>query len=294
LKKKIIIFGAYGYLGSHLSNFLKNKYFIIRHGRRKTAQIQIRINSYKRIKKLIKFYRPSTIINLIAETNVDKCERYKRLATSSNVNPIKIIVSAIKDLKKLDSTYKVHLIHISTDHVYNGGKNGHSENKVNPINFYAKTKLFGEQLALTTSSTVLRVNFLGKNKFTKKIFFTDWVINSLNLKKTIYAYSNVIFSPLHISTLCRYIDLAIKKEKNGIFNVGSKDSISKKDFIIELCKILKLDKNLVINTKLKNIKKNNAYRPLNMSLNVKKFEKIFRTKLPLVKRELKLVAKDYT
>ena len=53
-KKKILIFGAYGFLGSHLSNFLKKKgYKIFRQGRGKKSQIILNPSNTKMLEKTL-------------------------------------------------------------------------------------------------------------------------------------------------------------------------------------------------------------------------------------------------
>ena len=82
-------------------------------------------------------------------------------------------------------------------------------------------------------------------------------------------------------------------KKKGVFNLSSKSKISKADFANRLCKELKLSlKN--INKTNYNYKKLLAKRPLDMSLNVSKFEKYYNVKLPKVTNEIKKLVKEYS
>ena len=82
------------------------------------------------------------------------------------------------------------------------------------------------------------------------------------------------------------------KKIEGVYNLGSKNKISKAKFASSLCSILNCDLDL-----LNQIKYNNQYlvarRPLDMSLNVNKFEKNTGIKLPSVLKEIKKLAKEY-
>lgn len=286
MKKKIIIFGSRGNLGNYLINYLKSKYKIISE---KSLKKKINFENIIKIKKIFLKYKPQVIINLIAKTNVDECEIKKLLTKKSNQIIAKNISNAIKSINK-----KCHLIHISTDQVYSGQANfKNSEKNPNPINYYGKTKLWGENEALKIkSSTILRTNFIGTNATQNGNSLSDWVVGSLKKNKIIKTYSNIKFSPLYIKTLCKYIDIVIKKKIYGIYNLGSKNSISKYNFSITLCKYLKLNKQLIKKTNY-NKSLSRARRPVNMSLNIKKFEKVFNVKLPNVNKEIKLTAKDY-
>lgn len=286
MNNRIIIFGSRGNLGTYLINYLKNKYKIVSE---KSLKKKINFENIAQIQKILQKYKPDTVINLIARTNVDECEINKPLAKKSNQIIVKKIIKAIKNANK-----KCHFIHISTDQVYSGttySKN--TEKSANPINYYGQTKLWGENEALKIqSSTILRTNFIGVNKIRDKNSLSDWIVKSLKKNKKIKTYSNIIFSPLHIKTLCKYISIVIGKKIYGVYNLGCKDSISKYNFSIMLCNNLRLNKKL-IKKSVYNKSSSRAKRPLNMSLNIKKFEKNFNVKLPSIQNEIKLTVKDY-
>jgi dTDP-4-dehydrorhamnose reductase len=286
LKKKIIIFGSRGNLGGYLIDYLNNKYTIISE---KSLKKKINFENIYEIKKILLTYNPQTIINLIAKTDVDECEIKKNLAKKSNQIIVKNITEAIKS-----TNIKCHFIHISTDQVYSGkGHSKNSETDSNPINYYGKTKFWGENEALKiNSTTILRTNFVGSNKIKNKYSLSDWIVNSLEKNKKIRTYSNITFNPLYIKTFCKYINVVIRKKIYGIYNIGSKNSISKYNFSSMLCKYLKLNKKLIQKT-FYNKSLSRAKRPLNMSLNIKKFEKTFDINLPNVKKEIALTGKDY-
>ena len=287
--KKILVLGAYGFLGSSLCPVLKDFGFkIIKHGRQKESEVHFDMKDLNDVQRNLKILNPDVIVNLIAFTNVDECEKNKSEAEIANVKVVKNLTEAIKNISKKKN---LHLIHISTDQVYNG-KGLHTEDKVNPINFYGKSKHLGEKEASKINSTFLRVNFIGKSNKIGKKSLSDWIVESLRKKTKINVFKDVIFSPLHISNLCKNIVLVIDKQLNGIFNVGSCDGISKADFAFRLGKLLNLDEKL-INPINFNQAKLLADRPLNMCMNVKKYEKMFKVSLGDVKEQIILTANDY-
>ena len=285
MKKTIIIFGSRGYLGTYLLYYLKKKYKLISE---KSFKKKINFNNIYEIQKIFIQYKPQTVINLIAKTEVDTCEINKLLAKKSNQIVVKNIVQAIKNIN-----IKCHFIHISTDQVYSGSSSfKNKENNTNPINYYGHSKLLGENEAVKIkTSTILRTNFIGLSKIKNKKTLTDWIITSLKKKQKIKTFSNIKFSPLYIKTLCKYINIVIKKRIYGIFNIGSKNSISKYNYSKIICKNLELDKKLISKT-IYNKNFSIAKRPLNMSLNIKKFEEAFNIKLPDVKKEIELILKN--
>jgi len=67
---KILILGANGLLGTHLSKYLKKKHKVITCGRNKKVDIKLKKFDQKSISFLLNNTSPQIIINLIALTNV--------------------------------------------------------------------------------------------------------------------------------------------------------------------------------------------------------------------------------
>ena len=282
---RILIFGSNGFLGKKIVKSFKKKNYKVFTDLNYKKVLKKNFN-HNFIIKILNKIKPSIIINLIALTDVDKCEKNKEIAKKSNTLFPKNLAKAIKN------TYQnIFLIHMSTDQVYNG-KGGHSEKFVNPINYYGTSKLEGEKYFKNLPSLILRTNFIGKGEKNKKKTLSDWIVYNLRNKKKINTFKNIYFSPLHTSSIIKIIDKLMIKKIEGVYNLGSKNKISKAKFASSLCSILNCDLDL-----LNQIKYNNQYlvarRPLDMSLNVNKFEKNTGIKLPSVLKEIKKLAKEY-
>ena len=285
---KILILGANGLLGTHLSKYLKKKHKVITCGRNKKVDIKLKKFDQKSISFLLNNTSPQIIINLIALTNVDECEKKPSMAKKINKNIVKNIVFAIKKIRSMN---KIFFIHLSTDQVYSG-KGPHNENMTNPINIYGKTKLEGEKVIDIANSCIIRTNFIGKSLTKDKKSLTDWIHSSLINKQKINTYNNIKFSPLSINSLCKYINLIIRKKICGTFNIGSKKGITKSKLANIFAEYLKLDTSSIkeINyTKKYSI----AKRPLDMRLNSSFFEKKINIKTKNTLSEIKLIIKDY-
>lgn len=281
--KKIFIFGSTGSLGTLLTKNLKKNYTVFTDQKFKK---KLKSSSdYKVLYKIISRKKPNYIINLIALTDVDKCEENKFLADKSNFIFVKNLTKSISMIKS-----KIHLIHISTDQVYNG-RGKHDENHVQPINYYGLSKLKGERAIKKIPSIILRTNFFGKTK--KKGNLCNWIFNNVKNKKKINTFKNIYFSPLHISTIIKIINNILKHNRAvGIFNLGTKNKISKAMFAENFIKNLGLDVNLLNKTNYSN---NHLFakRPLDMSMRIHKFENYFKIKLPTVKTEMSKLIKEY-
>ena len=101
---------------------------------------ELDITNAAQVNKIVNEYKPSVIINAAAYTEVDKAESEIELANAiNNLGP--------KNLAKAAAQVNATIIHISTDYVFAGNKEGlYTEaDEVNPQGVYGQTKLLGEQ-----------------------------------------------------------------------------------------------------------------------------------------------------
>lgn len=110
------------------------------------------------------------IIHTAAMTSVRKCEEDKKIAWSTNVEGTKNLIDAVNELKP--NTY---FIYISTACVFDGHSGMYTESSIPyPENFYALTKLIGEQQVQKLSNyLIVRTNFVGRKKWPYPKAFVD-------------------------------------------------------------------------------------------------------------------------
>ena len=87
-------------------------------------------------------------------------------------------------------------------------------------------------------------------------------------------FTDVIFSPVTVYTLCRFIDKLLDSSFTGRINIGTKNPISKYDFGVRLAKLLGLNPSLIAPSSVDGFDFA-ARRPKNTSLNILKFEQMF-------------------
>ena len=201
-------------------------------------------------------------------------------AYKSNVLTVKNIVTCLNELKR-----NCFFVHISTDQVYDS-KKASNEKNINISSNYAYTKFLSEYEAIKYKKTlILRTNFYGQSKSINRKSFSDFIISNLKKEAQIRLAENIFYNPVHLNFLNTIIRL-IKKKITGIFNLGSKDFISKYDFGVSIAKKFNLDKKYII--KYKSIyKKNN--KPLNTFMNTNKLIKTIGIKMPLVQDGIELL-----
>ena len=265
----------------------KRKHNVFRHGRNNDADYKF--SNSEQLRNLIVDNRIDSIVNLVAATDVDRCEIDLNYAMDSNVYFLKQVIS---DIKFFDDSLKPFLVHISTDQVYQGA-GPHHEDNARPMNIYSLTKYFSEHIAFSTPSIIMRTNFLAKNNNPKKTSLCDFIVNSLRERKRIEVFQDVMFNPLHIDTLCQLIDLSLEIIICGIFNVGSLEGKSKADLAYSIAERLNLDTSFMTKIKYSESKILSSNRPLDMRMDCTSFQEKFSLTLPSFDSEVDNVIKEY-
>ena len=279
---KTVILGGTGLLGSSIyHNLISNKYNCLTTSKNKKSNLKTNHLSKNIIHKFLKKNQPNLVINCVAETNVDLCNKDFIHAYKSNVLTVKNIVTCLNELKR-----NCFFVHISTDQVYDS-KKASNEKNINISSNYAYTKFLSEYEAIKYKKTlILRTNFYGQSKSINRKSFSDFIISNLKKKTKIRLAENIFFNPVHLNFLNTIILRLIKKKVTGIFNLGSKDCISKYDFGVSIATKLNLDKKYII--KYRSIyKKNN--RPLNTFMNTNKLIKKIKINVPFVHDGIELL-----
>lgn len=150
--QKILVTGANGQLGTCIKKLTNVPYQLVF---KNTAELDI--TNYSQIAEVFRREKFHFCINGAAYTAVDKAEKEPSIAF--NINQI-----GVRNLAEICLQYKVTLLHISTDFVFDGEvKKPYTELcKTNPINTYGCSKLAGEQeiIRLMKQYYIIRTSWL--------------------------------------------------------------------------------------------------------------------------------------
>jgi len=285
---KVLILGSSGLFGCTLVPFLGSRgHEVNTHSRGDGAQYQADLNDPKDVCDLLGKIKPEVVVNLVGLTDVDRCETQPNQAYLANVRTVENIANWLKQEKTPS-----HLVHISTDQVYDGA-NPHAEEQVTLTNYYAFSKYAGELAAANVPSTILRTNFFGRSHCPKRKSLTDWLFRSLSNSDSIQVFDDVLFSPLSMATLSEMIELIIHKKPIGVFNLGSHEGMSKADFAFAFAEELDLSTRAMTRVSTDQVTFLKTYRPKDMRMDCSKIEKTLGVKLPFLRDEIKRVAKEY-
>jgi len=216
---KVILCGAEGQLGysikllcpSNIELFAFNK-------------SQLDITNEKNVEEKIYKIKPDVVINSAAFTNVDNAQINK-------FNSHKINAIGPKNLSICLNAIDSHLIHISTDYVFDGFKNKPylESDKPNPLSVYGQTKLEGEKLIskLIKNYFIFRVAWLfgpKKNNFVVNIINKSKKNNNLKIVNDQFGKPTCIFefSKFIWHTIFKLVN---KNTKSGLYHFSNNGNI---------------------------------------------------------------------
>lgn len=250
--KKVVVIGSNGLLGQTLIDKLYNKsdyqLFAMASGKNRNAAypdlkyFSIDLLDLKYIKMQLNLIEPQYVINALAMTNVDACELNQDDCKRINTDFVAELAAYCKELQ-------AHLIHISTDFIFDG-KEGfyHEEDTPNPINYYGWSKLWSEK-AIQESGVVYSILrtivVYGRLKQMKRNNIVVWIKETLENGQTINLVDDQFRMPTFVGSLADACILCIEKNSVGIFNISGKDLLSVYDMGLEIAEFYNLDKNLI-------------------------------------------------
>ncbi len=249
--KKILITGSNGLLGQKLIKFLidKNKYYIygVSRGENRLQNKEgytyynIDITDKVKLTEFINNIQPNFIIHTAAMTNVDQCELNKKECDLINVNTVKHIVEICKK-------QNIHLIHISTDFIFDGKKGYYKEEDTpNPISYYGLSKLKSEQIILDANIkyTILRTILVFGLTDELKNNIVLWVKNNIENKQQINVVTDQLRMPTFVDDLAKACIYAVENKVEGIFNVSTNKLMSIFEISLEIADTFNLDKSFI-------------------------------------------------
>ena len=205
MKKKILITGSSGQLGSALQSSLSVNFDILSTSKIKSDSLSylknnkiLDITNRNNVSYILNYFSPDIIINCAAFTNVDMSESNKKNA--HNVN-----VLGLENLIKY-SDKNIYIIQISSDYVFNGNLGPYKEDDLTyPVNYYGKTKLEAENILRGSNCrwTIFRPNVIYSYNLKCKDNFFTWIYRSLLNKNHKQSFSDsVCKGPQHLAYSC--------------------------------------------------------------------------------------------
>lgn len=207
------------------------------------------ITEKDQVHKVVGLYKPDAIINTAAMTNVDACETKRDECWNINVTAVQHIADVITDLK-----LATHLIHLSTDFIFDGEKGSeYVETDVpNPLSYYALSKYESEKVLQKSRikwaiARTIIVYGIVDNMSRSNIVL--WAKDALTKGQKINVVDDQFRSPTLAEDLAEGCILIADKGATGIYHLSGKETMSILELVYKVADYWKLDKSLITPSK---------------------------------------------
>ena len=271
---KYIITGSSGQLAkAFIKTFTKLNFDFIA-----PSEQDLDITNKEKISNIFSQYSPDIVINCAAYNNVE-------YAQQDNTKAFLINKTAVTNLVEESKKYNAKFIHFGSDYVFDGTKNDLyiETDKTNPLNEYGKSKLAGEQEALTyKKSLVCRLSWVigeGQQNFLFKL--SGWLKNN----KTIKVSSDEISVPCFSFDIANTVIKALDAGLLGVYHLTNSGKASRYELAKEFVKINNFD-NEIIPVPMSSFN-SKVQRPLFTAMSNKKISNELNINIPYWKESLK-------
>ncbi|MCS3795271.1 SDR family oxidoreductase [Niastella sp. OAS944] len=254
MKLKVLITGANGLLGQHLTKLLLDKNYQVVATSRGESRLPFEpsdnytyhsmdiANAFDTY-AVMNREKPDVVVHAAAMTNVDDCELQPEQCERINVQGTAQILTDAE-------TFSSHFIFISTDFVFDGEQGNYKEeDDALPISLYGFSKLQAESMVQTSDIpfAIVRTCLVYGNllKGTRSNI-VSWVKESLEHGKTIQVVSDQLRTPTYVEDLAKGIALIIEKKAIGIYHISGKDWLTPYDIALKTAAKFNLDAGKIV------------------------------------------------
>ncbi len=238
-KKSILVTGANGLLGQKIVDQLKIREDVeliatSKGENRRLIQdfqyVSLDITSQQEVAQVMKEYKPDVVINTAAMTNVDACEDNQEDCWNINVNAVQYLLDE-------SIRYESHLIHLSTDFVFDGEAGPYKEtDKPNPLSYYAKSKLASEELFdksdYKNTAIARTIIVFGNGDNLSRGNLILWAKGALEKQSPINVVDDQFRAPTLAEDLAKGCILISDKKAKGVYHLSGPETMS----ILEIVK----------------------------------------------------------
>jgi dTDP-4-dehydrorhamnose reductase len=249
---KVLVTGSNGLLGQKLLDYYKQFPEIELIATAKGADrypnpgsytyCSLDITNEAEVMDVLNATKPSVVIHTAAMTNVDACELDQTNCDLLNVKAVEFIANACNQIN-------AHLVHLSTDFIFDGTHGPLAEEETpKPLSYYGLSKYKAEQIVQNTcrSWAILRtVLVYGVVKDMSRSNIVLWAKNALESGKSIQVVADQFRTPTLAEDLAQGCALAAQSKANGIFHISGLNFMSVFDLVIQVADFWKLDKALI-------------------------------------------------
>ena len=175
-------------------------------------------------------------------TEVDACERHPDAAWAANV-------LAAAHVARHAHRAGAHLVHVSTDYVFDGQDGPYDEEaRPNPFGVYARTKWLGEEAVrlLAGSWAIARTAVVYGHPPSRRPNFGTWLLETLRGGKQARLFVDQFVSPSLALNVAEMLAELAERRLPGVWNVAGADVVNRMQFGEALADVFGLDRRLLV------------------------------------------------
>ncbi len=231
-----LVLGSGGLVGSAVAALLEQRY---PHTVAAT-RAELDITDRWRIEAELERLRPTVVVNCAAIADLEACQADPERAHRVNAEGPANLARACRNSG-------VRLVHLSTDYVFDGRREGEyvEDDPPAPLGVYGRTKLLGEMGVLEelADAVVLRVSFVhGPGRPT----FLDRVAEDLRAGRTVRAVDGWRTRPTFSTEIARAVERLLDGEVTGVLHFANRPPATRLEFAREVARLLGADPGLVV------------------------------------------------
>ncbi|MBI3317233.1 MAG: SDR family oxidoreductase [Candidatus Omnitrophica bacterium] len=216
--------------------------------------------------KLIKKIQPDFLIHTAAMAQVDECERQKELCWKTNVEAVKTVVESA-------DPQRTHLIHFSTDFVFDGELGLYREQDLpNPPAYYGLSKWESEKIIQSYAGPWTLFRVLLVYGWTPELHRTNivlWTLENLEKGRTIRVAQDQYRMPTLAEDIAEVVYQSIQKRAVGLYHICGPERLSIFEIAKQTAECFGLPTSLLQPVLTKDLKES-AKRPLKTGFVIEK------------------------
>ena len=255
---RAVVVGSNGLVGSRLAALLGNQgHDVIGFGRGAQrggsgAYVSIDLGESARLVAALTDARPDVIINCSAMTDVDGCEREPEKAYVANVEGVAALCRGAK-------AAGAHLVHVSTDYVFDGAAGPYDVDAVpNPKGVYALSKQMGDDtvraLLAADKWTIARTAVVYGWPPAGNKNFGSWLVDGLSKGQTLKLFEDQWVSPSMALNVAQMLAELGAKRLAGLWHTCGADVVDRVTFGKALCARFGFDAALIQKSRMADVK----------------------------------------
>ncbi len=257
---RLLVTGANGLVGSRLVRLLASRgheVFGLGRGAQRAADfgtakyVSVELADHDALAQALREIRADVVINCAAMTDVDGCERDASGAWAANVDAVATLARSARELD-------THLVHVSTDYVFDGDAGPYDVDAIpNPRGVYAISKHAGEEAvrALCPKGrwTIARTAVVYGWPSTGKNNFGSWLIDALGSGKTVKLFADQWVSPSHAGNVAEMLAELAERRMAGTWHTSGADVVDRVTFGKLLCERFGFDPALITPSRMADV-----------------------------------------